>query len=153
MGTAADRNVTGAFKVMIAIMSRVGRYVGMDQPVPVGAKRYLDVALGEGGPYASGRTYTSRPEKMTGPPVERTPAHLTNEERQDTALSVLENLTRSTRNRPCGADHVGSHWSETMSIVGGQPDDVVNLEWHRRSPLKRRDGYRRTWRWDRRRWR
>ena len=86
--------LTDVLRVMVAIMSRVGRYVGMDQPVPVGAKRYLDVALGEGGPYASGRTYTSGPKKMTGPLVERTPAHLTNEERQDTALGVLENLTR-----------------------------------------------------------
>ncbi|MEM9747443.1 MAG: SDR family NAD(P)-dependent oxidoreductase, partial [Actinomycetota bacterium] len=32
MGTAADRNATGAFKVMIAVMGKVGRYVGMDQP-------------------------------------------------------------------------------------------------------------------------
>ena len=77
MGTAADGNATGAFKVMIAVMGRVGRYVGMDQPVPVGAKRYLDVALGRGGPYESGRTYTSRPRKMAGPLVERTPDHLT----------------------------------------------------------------------------
>ena len=94
MGTAADRNATGAFKVMIGVMSKVGRYIGMDQPVPVGAKRYLDVALGEGGPYESGRTYTSKPKKMTGPLVERTPAHLTDEARQDTALGVLEELVR-----------------------------------------------------------
>ena len=94
MGTAADRNATGAFKVMIGVMSKVGRYIGMDQPVPVGAKRYLDVALGEGGPYESGRTYTSKPKKMTGPLVQRTPAHLTDEARQDTALAVLEELVR-----------------------------------------------------------
>ena len=92
MGTAADRNVTGAFKVMITVMSKVGRYIGMDQPVPVGAKRYLDVALGDGGPYQSGRTYTSKPKKMTGPLVERTEPHLTDEERQDTALAVLDDL-------------------------------------------------------------
>lgn len=92
MGTAADRNVTGAFKVMITVMSKVGRYIGMDQPVPVGAKRYLDVALGDGGPYESGRTYTSKPKKMTGPLVERTPAHLVDEARQDTALAVLDEL-------------------------------------------------------------
>jgi len=92
MGTAADRNVTGAFKVMIAVMSKVGRYIGMDQPVPVGAKRYLDVALGDGGPFESGRTYTSKPKKMTGPLVERSEDHLTDEERQDTAFAVLDEL-------------------------------------------------------------
>lgn len=94
MGTAADRNVTGAFKVMIAVMGKVGRYVGMDQPVPVGAKRYLDVALGRGGPYESGRTYTSRPKKMTGPLVERTPDHLMSTASQDTALAVIDDLIR-----------------------------------------------------------
>ena len=94
MGTAADRNASGAFKVMIAVMSKVGRYIGMDQPVPIGAKRYLDVALGEGGPYESGSTYTSKPKKMVGPLVERTPAHLTDEDRQETALDVLDSLVR-----------------------------------------------------------
>ena len=94
MGTAADRNATGAFKIMIAVMSKVGRYIGMDQPVPVGAKRYLDVALAQGGPYESGRTYTSRPKKMTGPLVERTHDHLTDTARQDTALAVLDELVR-----------------------------------------------------------
>ncbi|MEL7208398.1 MAG: SDR family NAD(P)-dependent oxidoreductase [Actinomycetota bacterium] len=92
MGTAADRNATGAFKVMIAVMSRVGRYIGMDQPVSEGAKRYLDVALDERGDYRSGGTYTSRAKKMTGPLVERTPDHLTDEGRQDTALVVLDEL-------------------------------------------------------------
>ena len=92
MGTAADRNASGAFKVMIAVMGKVGRYVGMDQPVPVGGGRYLDVTLGRGGPYRSGRTYTSRPKKMTGPLAERTPDHLTDSGRQDTALAVLDEL-------------------------------------------------------------
>ena len=94
MGTAADRNATGAFKVMIAVMSKVGRYIGMDQPVPVGAKRYVDVALGRDGTYESGHTYTSKPKKMTGPLVERTPEHFTNEDRQDTALDVLDELAQ-----------------------------------------------------------
>ena len=94
LGTAADRNVTGSFKVMIAVMGKVGRYIGMDQPVPVGAKRYLDVALGRGGPYESGRTYTSRPKKLTGPLVERTPDHLMNTASQDTALAVIDDLIR-----------------------------------------------------------
>ncbi|MEM9749102.1 MAG: hypothetical protein AAF945_20610, partial [Actinomycetota bacterium] len=92
MGTAADRNATGAFKVMIAVMGKVGRYVGMDQPVPVGAKRYLDVAHGVGGPYRSGATYTSKPKKMTGDIVERTPDHLTDVALQDTAIGVLDQL-------------------------------------------------------------
>ena len=92
MGTNADRNATGAFKLLIRVMAKVGRYIGMDQPVEVGAKRYLDVAHGHGGPYHSGRTYTSRPKKMTGPLALRDEAHLTNAKRQDIALAVLDDL-------------------------------------------------------------
>ncbi len=92
MGTAADRNARGPFKVMIAVMGKVGKYVGMDQPVPVGAKRYVDVAHGVGGPYESGATYTSRPKKMVGPIVRRDPAHLMDTDLQDTALRVLDEL-------------------------------------------------------------
>lgn len=92
MGTAAARNVTGPFKIMVAVMGRVGRFIGMDQPVAQGAKRYLDVVHDIDGPYTSGRTYTSRPKKMTGPIVAVDAAHLTDETRQDTALEVLDTL-------------------------------------------------------------
>ncbi|MEM9513353.1 MAG: SDR family NAD(P)-dependent oxidoreductase [Actinomycetota bacterium] len=92
LGTSADRNITGGLKLMLGVMGKVGKYVGMDQPVPVGAKRYIDVAHGVDGPYESGRTYTSRPKKMTGPLVERDHDHLTDVDRQDTAIGLLDEL-------------------------------------------------------------
>ena len=79
---------------MVGFMGRFGRFLGMDQPVSQGAKRYLDVAHGVGGPYDAGRTYTSRPKKMTGPLVVCEQAHLNNQERQDTALEVIEGFSR-----------------------------------------------------------
>lgn len=93
MSTNAARHTTGAFKVMLAVMRRVGRYIGMDQPIDKGAGRYLDVLHGNGGPYENGGTYTSRPKKMTGPLVHSTPAHLVDTARQETALGVLDKLT------------------------------------------------------------
>ncbi len=93
MGTNAARHTTGAFKIMIAMMRRVGRFVGMDQPIEKGAGRYIDVLEGNGGPYENGATYTSRPKKMTGPLTKSTPAHLTDRDRQDVALGVLDRLS------------------------------------------------------------
>lgn len=93
MSTNAARHVTGPFKVMIGVMRRIGRFVGMDQPIEKGAGRYIDVLTGNGGPYANGATYTSKPKKMTGPLVQSTPAHLTDVARQDTALAVIDDLS------------------------------------------------------------
>ncbi|MEM7286224.1 MAG: SDR family NAD(P)-dependent oxidoreductase [Actinomycetota bacterium] len=92
MSTNAARHTTGAFKVMLAVMRRVGRFIGMDQPIEEGAGRYIDVLEGNGGPYENGATYTSRPKKMTGPLAKSTPDHLTDRERQDTALEVIDRL-------------------------------------------------------------
>ena len=94
LGTNAARHVTGSFKLMLGLMQRFGRYVGMDQPVDKGAGRYLDVLHGTGGPYQNGGTYTSRPKKMTGPLALSTPPHLTDVERQETAIAVLDTLTK-----------------------------------------------------------
>lgn len=95
MGTNAARHAEGAFKIMVALMARFGRYLGMDQPIAEGAKRYIDVANGIGGPYESGRTYTSKPKKMTGPIVAVAEPHLLDANRQDTALRVLDELIES----------------------------------------------------------
>ena len=93
MSTNAARHTTGAFKVMLAVMRKVGRFVGMDQPIEKGAGRYIDVLENNGGPYDNGATYTSRPKKMTGPLAKSTPDHLTDRERQDTALAVIDRLS------------------------------------------------------------
>jgi len=94
MGTNAARHAEGAFKLMIGFMARFGRFLGMDQPVSDGAGRYLKVAHGVGEPFESGRTYTSMPKKMTGPLVVCEQPHLLDRNRQDTALLVLDELTR-----------------------------------------------------------
>jgi len=93
MGTNAARHSKGAFKLMVGFMGRFGRFLGMDQPVSDGAKRYLDVAHGVGGTYESGRTYTSKPKKMIGPLVVCDQPHLNDNDRQETAFGVLEGLT------------------------------------------------------------
>ncbi len=49
-------------------------------------------SIESGGPNESGRTYTSRPKKMTGPLVVGEQPHLNNQLRQDTALGVLDEL-------------------------------------------------------------
>lgn len=92
MGTNAARHATGSLKFMTGIMRKFGRFVGMDMPVSEGAKRYLDVAHGVGGPYESGRTYTSKPKKMTGPLAVCEQRHLNDTQRQDAALAVLDEL-------------------------------------------------------------
>jgi NAD(P)-dependent dehydrogenase (short-subunit alcohol dehydrogenase family) len=93
MGTNAGRHAKGAFKVMVAFMGRFGKALGMDQPVDQGAKRYLDVLHGVGGPYENGRTYTSKPKKMTGPITVCEQGHLLDRDRQDLALAVLDDLS------------------------------------------------------------
>ena len=65
----------------------------MDQPIPLGAKRYVDVLNGNGADYANGKTYMSKPKKLVGPMQEMTNAHLLDVERQETAWEVLGELT------------------------------------------------------------
>ena len=95
MGTNAGRHAKGACKVMIAVMRRFGGVLGIDQPVEEGAKGYIDGLEGEGGPYESGRTYTSPPKKMTGPLTLRSEPHLIDEARQDLSLEVVDDLIES----------------------------------------------------------
>lgn len=92
MGTNAGRHAKGAFKLMVGFMRRFGTMLGMNQPVDQGAKRYLDVLHGVGGPYESGRTYTSKPKKMTGPIVACEQPHLRDTARQDIAMALLDRL-------------------------------------------------------------
>ncbi|MEM7274738.1 MAG: SDR family NAD(P)-dependent oxidoreductase [Actinomycetota bacterium] len=92
LGTNAARHVSGSFKLMLGVMRAVGRFVGMDQPVEQGAARYIDVLHGNGGPFVNGRTYTSRPKRMTGPLVQSAAPHLLVTERQDAALAVIDRL-------------------------------------------------------------
>lgn len=93
MGTSAARNVTGFKKFLFTkVMPALGPVLGMSMPTELGAKRYVDVLLDDEGKFESGRTYTSAPKKMVGPLFARSEAHLVDEERQETALSVLNEL-------------------------------------------------------------
>ncbi len=91
VGTNAARNTTGAFKVMVKVMAKVGHLVGMNQPIPVGARRYVDVIVG-GSDFEPGATYTSRPKKMVGDLVRRDEPHLVDPVRQKAAVAALDEL-------------------------------------------------------------
>ncbi|MDH3293862.1 MAG: SDR family NAD(P)-dependent oxidoreductase [Acidimicrobiia bacterium] len=96
-GTNAARHQTGAMKIMFTAMAKIGHLIGMNQPVPVGAKRYVDVIRGAG-PFAPGATYTSKPKKMVGELVRRDDPHLVDERRQRLAIEALDELVAEIRN-------------------------------------------------------
>ena len=91
LGTDAARHQTGAMKMMFSLMGRFGHLVGMNQPVPEGARRYVDVLTATGS-FTPGATYTSRPKKMTGPLTQRNEPHLVDERRQRLAVTALDEL-------------------------------------------------------------
>lgn len=93
MSTNAARHTTG-FKNLLytKIMPTLGPVMGLDQPVPLGAKRYIDVLNSPNGEYVSGKSYMSRPKKMIGPIEECNNAHLLDIERQEAAWIVLGEL-------------------------------------------------------------
>jgi NAD(P)-dependent dehydrogenase (short-subunit alcohol dehydrogenase family) len=94
MSTNAGRHTTGFKKFLFTkVMPTIGPAIGMSQDVSVGAKRYLDVLHGIGGDYVNGKTYASKPKKLTGPLYEMTHAHLLDAERQEVAWDVLGELT------------------------------------------------------------
>jgi NAD(P)-dependent dehydrogenase (short-subunit alcohol dehydrogenase family) len=93
MATNAARHLKGFKKVLFTkVMPLLGPVLGVDQPVALGAKRYIDVLHGNGD-YESGRFYASAPKKMTGPLHASSYPHLLNVERQEAALGVLGELT------------------------------------------------------------
>ena len=94
MSTNAARHTTGFKKFLFTkVMPLVGPAIGMDQPVSLGAKRYLDALHGVGREYVNGKTYASAAKKLVGPLHEMQHPHLLDVERQEVAWSVLEELT------------------------------------------------------------
>lgn len=92
--TNAARNVTGFKRFLYArVMPGIGGLFGMNMPTAKGAKRFVDVLLGLGADYESGRMYASAPKKLVGPLEESTYSHLYDTERQDAAWGVLAELT------------------------------------------------------------
>jgi NAD(P)-dependent dehydrogenase (short-subunit alcohol dehydrogenase family) len=95
MGTAAARHTQGFKKFLFTkVMPFLGPMMGMDQPVPVAAKRYIDVLEGDG-EYVSGSTYTSKEKKMVGPLFEMKYPHLVDTGRQDLAFTTVSELTNT----------------------------------------------------------
>ena len=94
MATNAARHTTG-FKNLLytKIMPALGPTLGMSQPVPLGAKRYVDVLNEVGGAYVNGKSYMSKPKKLVGPMQEMTNPHLLDVEHQEAAWNVLGELT------------------------------------------------------------
>lgn len=94
MSTNAGRHSAGFKRFLFTkLMPAIGPLLGMSQHVSLGAKRYLDVLHGVGGPYVNGKTYTSAPKKLVGPMHEMAHPHLLDVERQDVAWDVLRELT------------------------------------------------------------
>jgi NAD(P)-dependent dehydrogenase (short-subunit alcohol dehydrogenase family) len=89
LGTNAARHMTGPMKLMFGLMARIGHLIGMNQPVSVGARRYVDV-LTANGQFTPGGTYTSGPKKMVGDLTHRTEPWLVEQRRQDLALDALD---------------------------------------------------------------
>lgn len=91
--TGVARNQVGLKKFMFTkLVPLIGGLLGFNQPVPVGAKRYLDALHGEGGPYRNGAFYASAPRKAVGPMEERINPHFLDEERQEVAWRVISEL-------------------------------------------------------------
>ena len=93
LSTNAARHVTGIQKFLFTrVMPLIGPLLGMDQPVELGAKRYVDVLHGNGITPINGKSYMSQPKKLVGPLYQMEHAHFLDVERQDIALQVLDEL-------------------------------------------------------------
>lgn len=93
MATNAARHATGIQGFLFTkVMPALGPALGMSQPIPVGAKRYVDVLNGNGNDYSNGGSYMSKPKKLVGPMQKMEYAHLSDVERQEAAWKVLGEL-------------------------------------------------------------
>jgi len=100
LSTNAARHTTGFKRFLFTkFMPTIGRAIGMDQHVSVGATRYLDVLHGVGRDYVNGKTYASRPKKLVGPLHEMTHDHLLDVERQEVAWTVLTELSGTSEHQ------------------------------------------------------
>ena len=96
MTTNEARHTTG-FKNFLytKIMPALGPTLGMSLPIPVGAKRYVDVLNSRNGDYVNGKSYMSKPKKLVGPIQESNNAHLLDVERQEALWNVIVGLTET----------------------------------------------------------
>ncbi|MEL7158230.1 MAG: hypothetical protein AAFN30_16745, partial [Actinomycetota bacterium] len=90
--TAAVRHANFFMRhVMLPVLKRAPKRMGLAAPVPVAAARYLDVA--GRGPTVTGRFFASAPRKMTGPLHEVTLDHVRDTEQAEAAWSALVAMT------------------------------------------------------------
>lgn len=99
--TGVARHQVGVKRFLFTkLVPLIGGLLGYNQPVPDGAKRYVDVLNGEGGPYRNGAFYASAPRKAVGPMEERVNAHFLDRGRQEVAWNVISGLARTQTTRP-----------------------------------------------------
>jgi NAD(P)-dependent dehydrogenase (short-subunit alcohol dehydrogenase family) len=96
MNTNVTRHAKGFTKFLYTkVMPIIGPYLGVDQSIPVAAKRYVDVLVAQDGKYKSGLAYMSAPKKVVGKLIEQSFDHLYDPERRKTAFRVIEELSMS----------------------------------------------------------
>ena len=96
LSTNAARHAKGIQKfIFTKIMPLLGASLGLDQPIALGAQRYLDVLNGAENAFTNGSSYMSRPKRMVGPIEEMKHKHFFDIKRQEIAWAVLNELTES----------------------------------------------------------
>ncbi len=93
MSTAFARNMPWAMRVLLVpVMRVIGPVVGMDQPIDVAARRYLDVVAE--GVQESGSFFASPPKKVVGPLQKQLgPDYLLDEDLQEAGWAAVVAMT------------------------------------------------------------
>ncbi|MEM9717585.1 MAG: hypothetical protein AAF826_13810, partial [Pseudomonadota bacterium] len=95
LGTSLSRDVSGLKGMLVkTVFPRIGGWFGVNQSMPLAAKRYVDVLTAAKGKYKQGRAYFSAPKKVVGPLVEQQNPHLYDPGRRKLAWALLEDLTQ-----------------------------------------------------------
>jgi NAD(P)-dependent dehydrogenase (short-subunit alcohol dehydrogenase family) len=94
-GTNGDRNANFLMrKIMVPMMKRMPKRLGLAAPVAVAAMRYIDATLF--GPEITGQFFASAPKKMTGPLHKVDLAHVNDRKSRDAAWNAIAASTGKT---------------------------------------------------------
>ena len=85
------RSQSTMMRGMTGVMSSIGRFFGMAQPVSAGAQRYIDA--GNFDDETTGNFFASAPGKMVGPMVVQKNAHFLNRSYQNAGWNVIVRLS------------------------------------------------------------
>ncbi len=93
-GTDAGRNANFFMRnVMMPVMKKAPKRLGMAAPVPVAAQRYIDAA--QFGPEINGQFFASAPKKMTGPLHEVDLPHVRDVKSRDAAWAATVKVSNT----------------------------------------------------------